>query len=301
MENERPILRLNTRFRHGIDWPKRMSIVLSLASERKDDIQVVVSIVYEYVEKGKLATKGYQDSYLRWNAVRDEDLQLDLSSYRSKPWTVVKSGVLLHASAQMFDGGIKADLFVNGGLSCSSRMHYGSRIGNAGAGPSTGPNGSQRPFGSYSPGLGTSPQSISSAPMPKVAPQPKFSPQPKFTPQAKAAPQPEFTPQPKYTPQPKSGPAPKFGKGPDSFTWGPVAASGKGGRPKSRWARRDEELPAPGDSHISDSGHCTSFGRVEIGDKMHVVLYYNMTLYQAMNRRTDQDHMGSMRVWIGPD
>jgi hypothetical protein len=56
-----------------------------------------------------------------------------------------------------------------------------------------------------------------------------------------------------------------------------------------------------GGKHISDPGHCTSFGRVEKGDRMHVVAYYNTTEYNVMNHEGKvEEQMGILRVFIGP-
>jgi hypothetical protein len=54
--------------------------------------------------------------------------------------------------------------------------------------------------------------------------------------------------------------------------------------------------------HISDPGHCTSFGRVEKGDRMHIMAYYNIVEYDVMSHKGKmEDQMGILRVFIGPD
>jgi hypothetical protein len=57
-----------------------------------------------------------------------------------------------------------------------------------------------------------------------------------------------------------------------------------------------------GGKHISDPGHCTAFGRVEKGDRMHVKAYYNTKEYDVMSHKgAVEEQMGILRVFIGPD
>jgi hypothetical protein len=57
-----------------------------------------------------------------------------------------------------------------------------------------------------------------------------------------------------------------------------------------------------GGKHISDPGHCTGFGRVEKGDRMHVQAYYNTKEYDVMSHKgAVEEQMGILRVFVGPD
>jgi len=72
---------------------------------------------------------------------------------------------------------------------------------------------------------------------------------------------------------------------------------------RNSFSRRDSPAKGVfGGKHISDPGHCTSFGRVEKGDRMHVKAYYNTKEYEVMNHKgKTEEQMGILRVFIGPD
>lgn len=56
--------------------------------------------------------------------------------------------------------------------------------------------------------------------------------------------------------------------------------------------------------HISDAGVCTNFGRIEVGDKMHIVSYYDADKYPPTAHKGDEHlHpvMGIAFVFVGPD
>jgi hypothetical protein len=57
-----------------------------------------------------------------------------------------------------------------------------------------------------------------------------------------------------------------------------------------------------GGKHISDPGVCTSFGRVEEGDKMRIQAYYDTVENEVMNHDGKvEEQMGILRVFIGAD
>jgi hypothetical protein len=57
-----------------------------------------------------------------------------------------------------------------------------------------------------------------------------------------------------------------------------------------------------GGKHISDPGMCTSWGRVEQGDKMRVTAYYDTKNFGAMSHKGKvEEQMGILRVYVGPD
>jgi hypothetical protein len=68
-------------------------------------------------------------------------------------------------------------------------------------------------------------------------------------------------------------------------------------------ARRDgPNHDSFGGKHISDPGHCTSFGRVEKGDKMRIQAYYDTVENAVMSHEGKvEEQMGILRVFIGPD
>jgi hypothetical protein len=210
--NERPTLRLNTRYRYGIYWPADFSFTVEFMSSITGDIRVRPAITFEYIEDKQAKALGYRDSYLIWNSVgtpRYENGSYSLSS-RSRQWTVPRSGVLLHAMGHMHDGGTRVDLYINDRMACSSRMYYNARPG---------------------------------------------------------------------------------------YASGQMAHGRPGWRIDSPSSHEDF-----GGKHISDPGHCTSFGRVEEGDRMHILAYYDTKEYNVMSHNGKmEEQMGILRVFIGPD
>jgi hypothetical protein len=212
--NERPTLRLNTRYRYGIYWPADFSFTVEYMSSLRRDVRVRPAITFEYIERGPAQALGYRDSYLIWNSVgtpRYQNGSYSLSS-RSQQWTVPKSGVLLHAMGHMHDGGTNVDLYINDALACSSLMYYDARPG--------------------------------------------------------------------------------YGSGQMAQGWQRDSLRGN--------SRSNGEKF--GGQHISDPGHCTSFGRVEAGDRMYIQAYYNTQEFNVMshNGKTEAQ-MGILRVFIGAD
>jgi hypothetical protein len=276
--NERPTLRLNTQHRYGIDWPRSFNINFELMSEIKRDVDVNIAITFEYIEKDQPIAKEYRDSYLKWNAVATPDLQRGPTTYKTKPWSVTRSGVLLHAMGHMHDGGTHIDLIINDRVACSSRMYYGTRPGYGGSTTDhSHPNQMNKP------------KTISN-------------------------PQPNNNLQPNKNAQPNSNP-PRPVNNPRPSTWIPTPrivaefSDSKIEREVLTLARRSELARRDGPSHIafggvhlSAPGHCTSFGRVQEGDKMYVVAHYNTTSNQQMTHNGQvEDNMGIIRVYIGPD
>jgi hypothetical protein len=215
--NERPTLRLNTRYKYGIDWPSNFNFVLEYMSSIKQDVNVYLAITFEYIEKRQPEAVGYRDSYLMWNSVGTTRYENGSYSISSRRWqmTVPRSGVLLHAMGHMHDGGTRVDLYINDRLACSSRMYYNARPG-YGSGPLVHDHASQWDL-----------------------------------------------------PPPANGPS------------------------------RHQNF---GGKHISDPGHCTSFGRVQRGDRMYISAYYDTAEYNVMKHNGKmEEQMGILRVFIGPD
>jgi hypothetical protein len=307
-------------------------------SEIKDDVKVSIAITFEYIEKNQPEAEEYQDAYLKWNAVGTPDLQRGSSSYKSAPWTVTRSGVLLHAIGHMHDGGTHVELYVNEQMVCSSRMYYGARPGYGGSimnhsSPdqinkpqpysNPRPNNNPLPYENSQPYSNLQPNSN---PRPYYTPQPYDNPQPINTPQSNNNPLPNYTWQSNDGPQPNNNPLPSGESQPASNNPSPenaplpsswsltqrIRTPGSNSESESKigarirrsdLARRDEPSHIPfGGIHLSDPGHCTSFGRVESGDKMYIVAYYNTTVHQTMSHAGEvEDQMGIMRVYIGPD
>jgi len=217
--NERPTLRLNTRYKYGIDWPEDFNFLLEFMSSIKQDVNVSLAITFEYLEKQQPEAVDYRDSYLIWNSVGTPQYQNGSYNHSSWEWTVPQSGVLLHGMGHMHNGGTHVDLYVNNKMVCSSRMHYNAR-----------------------PGYGNS--------------------------------------------------------------GGSARHHGRAVQATKMLAARDggPHHGAFGDKDISDPGHCTSFGRVEKGDRMYIRAYYNTTEYDVMSHKGKvEEQMGILRVFVGPD
>jgi hypothetical protein len=87
--NERPTLRLNSKYRYGIDWPNVFSYAVDLASERNDDIDVYLSITFEYVPKSTPQGRNYRGSFMYWNTIGDpDDIPKGRMVYESAQWYV---------------------------------------------------------------------------------------------------------------------------------------------------------------------------------------------------------------------
>jgi hypothetical protein len=225
--NERPTLRLNTRYKYGIDWPADFNFLLEFMSSVPQTVNVSLAITFEYLEKTQPEAADYRDSYLIWNSVGTPQYQNGSYNHSSFGWTVPQSGVLLHGMGHMHNGGTKVDLYVNDKLVCSSLMHYNER-----------------------PGYGTN-------------------------------------------------------RGRGRTQHHDRIAGGEEEEGDSKMlAVRDgpHHHEGFGKNDISDPGHCTSFGRVEKGDKMYIMAYYNTTEYDVMSHKGKvEEQMGILRVFVGPD
>jgi hypothetical protein len=87
--NERPSLRLNTKYRYGIDWPNVFSYTIDMASERNDDVDVLLSITYEFISKSSPQGRYYKGSYMYWNTIGDPDNSpKGVTVYASPNWYI---------------------------------------------------------------------------------------------------------------------------------------------------------------------------------------------------------------------
>jgi hypothetical protein len=232
--NERPTLRLNTRYKYGLDWPANFNFLLEYMSAIPQPVNVSLAITFEYLEKSQPEARDYRDSYLIWNSVGTPVYQNGSYNHSSWEWTVPASGVLLHGMGHMHNGGTRVDLYVNGKMVCSSLMHYNERPG----------------YGNYNGGHGG-----------------------------------------------HGGAGMAMGQHHDRMIR-------RGGGDVKKLEIRDgpHKHGAFGDKDISDPGHCTSFGRVEKGDRMFIRAYYNTTEYDVMSHKGKvEEQMGILRVFVGPD
>jgi hypothetical protein len=94
--NERPTLRLNTKYKYGIDWPTTFNILVEYMNALQKEVSVSLAVSFEYIEKSQPEGEAYQDSYLIWNSVGTPKYQYGQYNQTSIEWTVPRSGVLLH-------------------------------------------------------------------------------------------------------------------------------------------------------------------------------------------------------------
>ena len=94
-------MRLNTRYKYGIDWPGSFSILVDFMSEIENDVKVALAITFEYVEKSSPQAQGYRDVYMRWNYVGTPEPQQGQYNFKSSTWKVPMNGVLLLANGHM--------------------------------------------------------------------------------------------------------------------------------------------------------------------------------------------------------
>jgi hypothetical protein len=102
--NERPTLRLNTRYKYGLDWPLNFNFLIEYMSSIQQDTNVSLAITFEYLEKNQPGAEQYRDSYLIWNSVGTPAYKNGTYDTGSSAYVVPKSGVLLHGMGHMHDG-----------------------------------------------------------------------------------------------------------------------------------------------------------------------------------------------------
>ncbi|KAF1991696.1 hypothetical protein K402DRAFT_400397 [Aulographum hederae CBS 113979] len=127
--NERPHLRLNTKYKYGIDMPPTgfFAVNVDLMSNAKDDKDLTLFIDYEFIPKSKAV--GYKPSLMSWNDVGQPMGKEGKYSFSSMPLTSPVDGQLLYAIGHMHDGGTDVKLFINDVEVCKSIMTYNSRPG----------------------------------------------------------------------------------------------------------------------------------------------------------------------------
>lgn len=102
--NEKPTLRLNTRYKYGLDWPMNFNFLIEYMSSVQEDTDVSLAITFEYLEKDQPEAEKYRDSYLIWNSVGTPAYKNGTYDIVSSAYVVPKSGVLLHGMGHMHDG-----------------------------------------------------------------------------------------------------------------------------------------------------------------------------------------------------
>jgi hypothetical protein len=85
--NERPTLRLNSKYRYGINWPDVFSYTVDLASERNDEVDIYLAIDFEFIPKASPQGRYYRGSIMHWNAIPiPNDTPVGRVYYDSGPW-----------------------------------------------------------------------------------------------------------------------------------------------------------------------------------------------------------------------
>jgi hypothetical protein len=95
--NERPTIRLNGKYKYGIDWPATFGYSVDIMSEKKEPMTVSMSITYEYVDKNSDMGKVYKPSTMYWNQIGYPLPPATKMTYKSKPWQSNIDAKLLYA------------------------------------------------------------------------------------------------------------------------------------------------------------------------------------------------------------
>lgn len=99
--NERPVLRLNGKWKYGIDWPDVFSFTLDIMSEQKEEMNVYLAVTFEYIEKESNMGKQYKASSMYWHQVGEPEPIPGTTTYRSTPWRSDVDAKLLHAAGNI--------------------------------------------------------------------------------------------------------------------------------------------------------------------------------------------------------
>jgi hypothetical protein len=93
-------MRLNTEDnRFGIDFPRLLAYSADIMSERHDDVEVNISVMYEYIEKETDMGKKYNATKLHWTRIENVIPPAGKAAFdlKSETWTSTVNGTLLYA------------------------------------------------------------------------------------------------------------------------------------------------------------------------------------------------------------
>jgi len=94
--NERPTIRLNQKYKYGIDWPASFFYTLDIMSEKKEAMNVSMSITYEYLEKSSAMGKTYKPAVMSWLQIGNPLPEAGVKVYTNKVTAAPVNGKLLY-------------------------------------------------------------------------------------------------------------------------------------------------------------------------------------------------------------
>jgi hypothetical protein len=131
--NERPPVRLNTKYKFGmrVDKKDRFSALTEIMNMSNETKTVYTTTIYEVIP---INTPGYQEAtHLRMDVWMcggsDVPGKTGAYQYHSPNWTSPYSGVILHNDGHGHDGTTEVNLYINGKVFCNSIQYYGLRPG----------------------------------------------------------------------------------------------------------------------------------------------------------------------------
>lgn len=94
--NERPTIRLNQKYKYGIDWPATFFYTLDVMSEKKEAMNVSMAITYEFIEKSSTQGKLYRAAVMKWLQIGNPMPKPGVSVYKNTASTAPVNGHLLY-------------------------------------------------------------------------------------------------------------------------------------------------------------------------------------------------------------
>jgi hypothetical protein len=133
--NERPTIRLNEKYKYGLDLSV-FTMMVDLMSEDSKPKPVYLFINFEYIPKMKAT--GYKTATMYWLTVGEPAARTGKYKFDTQTSSIKTGGKLLYSIGHMHDGGTDMKLYVMRGgtknLVCTSIMHYNARQGYGGEG-----------------------------------------------------------------------------------------------------------------------------------------------------------------------
>jgi hypothetical protein len=94
--NERPTIRLNGKYKYGIDWPDSLGVSVDIMSEKNEQMTVSMSITYEYIEKESEMGQQYKASQMYWSQIGSPAPPPGKMTYKSRSWNSNVNAKLLY-------------------------------------------------------------------------------------------------------------------------------------------------------------------------------------------------------------
>jgi hypothetical protein len=104
--NERPTIRLNGKYKYGLDWPDSLGVSVDIMSEKTEPMTVSMSITYEFIPKESEMGQQYKASQMYWSQIGSPQPPPGKMTYKSRPWTSNVNAKLLYTIGQSFSSAL---------------------------------------------------------------------------------------------------------------------------------------------------------------------------------------------------